>query len=423
MIDQLTDIARTYFTGRDSAYVFKRADNVKPAKIESINLYIHIPFCDNLCPYCPYFKIKYDPQKVSSYLEAMLSEIDQYSKLFGKIDISSIYIGGGTPTLLIDELGIIFKSLNEKFNIKGDICIETNPNDVTEELVEKMKKNNITLVSVGTQSFLSAHLQFIGRNYSPSVIDDALIKLNNANFKSINIDLLFALPRQSENDVFHDLQKAIDSGVNQITTYPLFTFPYTSIGRYLKLKKVKMPNLTIRRKQYYLIHKFLTTKGFNRVSVWGFKKGDVPRYSSVTRDNYIGLGAGAGSHLPDGFYLNTFSVEEYTKRCLSNKFPVALHMKFTEEMQKYFWLYWRLYDTYISKDDIRDRFGVNDKKLNKLLSMFRMLRLCDEGNAGYELTARGAFWIHLAQNFFSLHYIDKVWSAAMREAYPSEIVL
>jgi hypothetical protein len=98
-------------------------------------------------------------------------------------------------------------------------------------------------------------------------------------------------------------------------------------------------------------------------------------------------------------------------------------MKFTEEMQKYFWLYWRLYDTHIAKDDIRGKFGANDKKLNKLLSMFRTLKLCDERDAEYELTMRGAFWIHLAQNFFSLHYIDKVWSAAMKEAYPSEIAL
>jgi len=423
MLAGFTDNVRTYFTGRDSAYVFKRADSIKQTKVESINLYIHIPFCNNLCPYCPYFKVKYDPRKIPAYVDAMLKEIDMYHKLFGKIDISSIYIGGGTPTLLIDELNVIFKSLGEKFSIKGDICIETNPDDVTAKLVSKLKKNNITLVSVGAQSFLGKHLQFIGRNYSPSVIYSAMTELIKANFKSINIDLLFALPKQSEEDVIYDLEKAIDSGVNQVTTYPLFTFPYTSVGRYLKLKHVKMPNLATRHKQYYRIYKLLTNKGFNRVSVWGFKKGDVPRYSSVTRDNYIGLGAGAGSHLPDGFYLNTFSVEEYAKRCLSNKFPVALYMNFTENVQKYFWLYWRFYDTYIPKDELQNRFGSSDEKLNRLLFIFRKLKLLHENDANYELTMRGSFWIHLLQNLFSLRYIDKVWSVAMKEAYPSEIIL
>jgi oxygen-independent coproporphyrinogen-3 oxidase len=360
---------------------------------------------------------------VPAYVDAMLKEIDMYHKLFGKIDISSIYIGGGTPTLLIDELGSICRSLGENFSVKGDVCIETNPEDITPELIEKLKDNNVTLVSVGAQSFLGKHLQFIGRNYPPSVVDRAMQQLLKSNFRSVNIDLLFALPGQTEKDVIYDLEKAIDSGVNQVTAYPLFTFPYTSVGRYLKLKNVKMPNLAVRHRQYHRIYKFLTSKGFNRVSVWGFKKGDAPRYSSVTRDNYIGLGAGAGSHLPDGFYLNTFSVEEYTKKCLSDKFPVALHMNFTENMQKYFWLYWRFYDTYICKDELHKKFGFEDEKINRLFSVFKSLNLIRENEMNYELTMSGSFWIHLLQNFFSLRYINKVWSVAIKEAYPSEISL
>lgn len=423
MINYITRNIRTYLTGKDSRYVFKRTDSVKHNKIESINLYIHIPFCNNLCPYCPYFKIKYDLQKVSTYLKALLNEIEMYYDLYGKINISSIYIGGGTPTLLIDELGIIFKHIRTKFNLIGDICIEVNPDDITRELVSKLKHNNIKLVSIGAQSFLDRHLDLIGRKYRTTAVNTALEHLVDAGFESVNIDLLFALPKQSIADVRHDLDEAIESGVNQITTYPLFTFPYTSIGRYLRLKKVKMPNLLKRHKQYYFIHNYLLDKGFNRVSVWGFKKGNAPRYSSVTRDQYIGLGAGAGSHLPDGFYLNTFSVEEYIKKCMSNRFPVALYMNFTENMNKYFWLYWRFYDTYISKDELRSKFGSSDEKLNKLFALFRRLKLLQENGTQYELTMRGSFWIHLMQNFFSLRYIDKVWSISMKEAYPSQIAL
>ncbi len=423
MVDYITRNIRTYFTGNNSDYTFRKIDRVKPTKIDSINLYIHIPFCNNLCPYCPYFKVKYDSQKVPVYLKAILNEIGIYRNLFGKVNISSIYIGGGTPTLLIDELGIIFKHIHAKFNVAGDICIEVNPYDITEELISKLKDNNIKLVSVGAQSFLNKHLNFIGRKYRSSVVNDALGQLVKGGFESINIDLLFALPNQSLRDVTYDLEKAIESGVNQITTYPLFTFPYTSIGRYLKLKKVKMPNLLKRHRQYYLIHEYLSDKGFSRVSVWGFKKGNVPRYSSVTRDQYIGLGAGAGSHLPDGFYLNTFSVEEYIKKCMSNNFPVALYMNFTKNMQKYFWLYWRFYDTYIYKDELHSKFGLSDEKLNKLFAAFRRLKLLQENDTQYELTIRGSFWIHLFQNYFSLRYINKVWGIAMKKAYPQEISL
>ena len=184
-----------------------------------------------------------------------------------------------------------------------------------------------------------------------------------------------------------------------------------------------MPNVAVRRRQYYHIYKFLTDRGFNRVSVWGFKKGETPRYSSVTRDHYIGLGAGAGSHLPDGFYLNTFSVEEYTKKCLSGKFPVALYMKFTEEMQKYFWLYWRFYDTSIPKEGLSARFGSDDVKVKRLFSVMKNLNLMRENGSNYELTMSGSFWMHLLQNHFSLRYINKVWSVAMTDPYPQEILL
>ena len=184
-----------------------------------------------------------------------------------------------------------------------------------------------------------------------------------------------------------------------------------------------MPNGFQRRKLYYHIHEYLTNRGFERVSVWGFKRADRPRYSSVTRDGYLGLGAGAGSHLPDGFYLNTFSVEEYVKRCKCSQLPVALHMAFNSAMQNYFWLYWRLYDTYIPKEELFSIFGRSDRKLYRLIEWFKWLRLLDEHNDSFTLTRSGAFWVHLLQNYFSLRYIDKIWGTAMKEAFPAEITL
>lgn len=423
MINCITRNIRTYFTGKESIYRFQNADRINQAILKSVNLYIHIPFCNNLCPYCPYFKVKYDSQEVPAYLEAILTEIKTYRKYFGKIEVSSIYIGGGTPTLLIDELKIILESIKRKFSSTGDICLEVNPKDVRPEIISKLKAMGVSLVSVGVQSFINMHLNFIGRKYKPQAVDNSLNQLVSHGFKSVNVDLLFALPKQNIDDIKYDLDKAIDSGVNQITTYPLFTFPYTAIGKYLKLKKVKMPNLLKRHKQYYFIHRYLSEKGFNRVSVWGFKKGSIPRYSSVTRDKYIGLGAGAGSHLPDGFYLNTFSLEEYIKKCALNQFPLALYMKFTENMQRYFWLYWRFYDTFISKEEFYSRFGDDDVRLKRLFSLLSWLNMIKENAAYYELTIKGAFWVHLLQNFFSLRYIDKIWAAAMKEACPCEVAL
>lgn len=416
-----TRVLRRYLLGSDYQFVFQAIDAVEFPTIDKTGLYIHIPFCKNTCPYCPYNKVTYDKSLVEPYLEAMLIEIERYHAHLGGIEISSIYIGGGTPTNLIDELGVILRSIRDRFVVTGDICIETNPSDTSEETVRKLVDYGVGLVSLGVQSFDDRYLQLIGRNYTAEVLHPTIESLMSSGFKSVNLDLMFALPGQSVEEVVSDLRKAITSGVNQVTLYPLFTFPYSAAGRYLKLKRVKMPNIFTRRRMYRAIHDFCLENGFQRVSVWGFKRGDAPIYSSVTRDNYVGLGAGAGSYIPGAFYFNTFSVEEYIKTCLNDRLPVAFKMDFTESMAQYYWLYWRIYGTYIPKKRLFEIFGDKDKRIRPLLWLAGLFGLHEEDAEQICLTERGAFWLHLMQNYFALNYIDKMWSIAMKEAWPQEI--
>lgn len=417
----ITRAIRRYLVGSRQEFIFKPIDDIKFPRIDKIDLYIHIPFCKNNCPYCPYNKIKYDKSLVGPYLKAILIEIEQYYNRLGRIDVSSIYIGGGTPTNLVDELGVILGRIRDRFIITGNICIETTPSDLNKETVSKLVSYGINLVSLGVQSFNNEYLQLIGRNYKASILYPVIALLLSSNFKSINIDLMFALPGQTVKEVILDLKKAINSGVNQVTLYPLFTFPYSTVGKYLNLKRVKMPNIITRKSMYYAIHDFCINNGFKRVSVWGFIRNDVPRYSSVTRDNYIGFGAGAGSHISKTFYLNTFSVKEYIKNCFNEKLPVALKMDFTDSMTRYYWLYWRFYDTYIPKGQLFELFGKNDKNIKLLLWLINILKLGEEDTENIFLSKRGAFWLHLIQNYFVLNYIDKIWSVAMKKPWPDEI--
>jgi oxygen-independent coproporphyrinogen-3 oxidase len=180
----------------------------------------------------------------------------------------------------------------------------------------------VGLVSLGVQSFHAGRLAAIGRRYQPAVAERALALLAGSGFDSVNADIMFALPGQTPEDVIADLARAAELGADQLTTYPLFTFPYTTVGEYLRLRAVRMPGLDARRRQYRAISEWCAANGFERVSVWGFKRGDAPRYSSVTRDGYIGIGPGAGSHLPDGFTLNTFDLAAWIKALESG--PPAL---------------------------------------------------------------------------------------------------
>ena len=182
-----------------------------------------------------------------------------------------------------------------------------------------------------------------------------------------------------------------------------------------------MPGIRIRRSMYRTIHTMCSDNDFNRVSVWGFKRSSAPRYSSVTRDNYIGLGAGAGSNIPGTYYMNTFSVSDYMELCSKDKFPTALKMEFSREMTAFHWFYWRLYDTRIPQEGIKGYSGKTGRKMRQMIFAMKALNMCTENDAEILLNERGAFWLHLMQNYFSLNYINKVWTVAQRIPFPKEI--
>jgi oxygen-independent coproporphyrinogen-3 oxidase len=421
IIDFTTKIIRKFFVGNRQKFVFTNRENIEFSSLKKIDLYIHIPFCKNICPYCPYNRIAYDKNLVTPYVEAILNEINQYYLKFGKIEISSIYIGGGTPTNLIDELEIIIGNLRGKFFVSGNICIETSPSDLTIEILRKLKSIKFDLISIGVQSFDDKYLKILGRNYNSQQAEDAVKFALSENFKSVNVDLMFVLPNQDNKNILFDLEKAMKLGVDQITTYPLFTFPYTSVGRHLRINRIRMPNIFKRRYMYKKIHDFCIRNGYKQVSVWGFKKGYAPRYSSVTRDNYIGIGAGACSKLPDIFYFNTFSVNDYINTTLSGKLPIAMVMDMNSQLKKYYWLYWRFYDTKIYKNDLEKIFGDKDVKIKFILSILKLTGLSKEKGNAIEFTERGAFYVHLLQNYFILSYINKVWTVAMKGTGPEKI--
>jgi len=324
-----TRAIRRYLVGPAQRWVFEPPpQGWTPPRVERTSLYLHVPFCRNCCPYCPYTRVPYDETLVEPYTRAALAEVDWWAHTIGPAEITSIYIGGGTPTLALVSVAKVLARVRERFRLTGDICIETNPADVDDETVRQLHKVGVALVSLGVQSFHPKNLAILGRRYEPPVAEHALALLAESGFASVNADIMFALPGQTAGDVTADLARAAQLGANQLTTYPLFTFPYTSVGEYLRLTAVRMPNLRVRRAHYRAIAGWCAEHGFERVSVWGFRRGAVARYSSVTRDGYIGVGPGAGSHLPDGFVLNTFDLDSWIHATCEGRTAIALRMPF-----------------------------------------------------------------------------------------------
>jgi oxygen-independent coproporphyrinogen-3 oxidase len=405
--------------GSDQRWIFEPPPQAwTPTHIERTSLYLHVPFCHNFCPYCPYTKVPYDEKLVEPYTRAALAEVDWWADAVGPAEITSIYIGGGTPTLVLDSVASVLARVRERFHLTGDICIETNPSDVDKKTLQQLHDTGVTLVSLGVESFQPKNLAMLGRGYKPSVAEHALELLAESGFASVNVDLIFAIPGQTTRDAINDLTRAAELGANQITTYPLFTFPYTSVGEYLRLTAVRMPDLRVRRAQYRAIGGWCATHGFERVSVWGFKRGAVPRYSSVTRDGYIGVGPGAGSHLTDGFVLNTFDLNSWIRATSEERSAIALRMPFTGQMSGWWWLYWRFYDTRIPLDDLDAALGKDAPKARWWLRAAEQAGLAVRNGRYLELSEPGAFWLHLAQNHLALNYVNQLWTKARQEPWP-----
>lgn len=419
-----TRALRRHLVGPAQPWVFRPPPpRYLPQRVARTSLYLHVPFCRSACPYCPYTKVTYDPGLVPGWRAAALAEAEWWAAAVGPTEVGSIYIGGGTPTLALDAVGAVLERLRSLFRLTGDVCVETSPADVDAGLVPRLHAAGVTMVSLGVQSFSARHLRTLGRQYSPAVAEQALDRLARGGFAAVNADVMFALPGQTAADVVADLRHAAALGAGQVTTYPLFTFPYTAVGRYLDLRGVRLPDLRTRRAHYRAISRWAAAEGFERVSVWGFRRGAAPRYSSVTRDGYIGIGPGAGSHLPDGFVLDTFDLDTWRERCLAGRGALALRLPFAAQMAGWWWLYWRVYDTRIPEHGLDAMLGPDAAKARRWLRALEAAALARRRDDVWELTDEGAFWLHLTQNHLALAYVDRLWTAGRREPWPTAVPL
>jgi len=393
-----------------------------PPALERTSLYVHVPFCSHACPYCPYTKVPYDERLVGRYERAALAEVDRWSAV-SRAEVTSVYIGGGTPTLALESVARIVERVRRRFRVTGDVCVETNPADVDASLAGRLREAGVALVSLGVESFRERHLATLGRDYTPTTAEQALRRLVAGGFAAVNADLMIALPGQTAAEVIADLDRAADLGVDQVTVYPLFTFPYTAVGEYRRLAGVGMPRLGERLGHYRAVTAWAERRGFERVSVWSFRRGVAPRYSSVTRDGYLGVGPGAGSQLPDGFVLNTFDLSAWEAALEGGRSPIALRMPFSDEMDGWWWLYWRFYDTRIPLADLDRRLGGDAAKARRWLRMIEACGLARRRDGALVLTDAGSFWLHLAQNHFALAYVDALWTAGREQPWPGTIAL
>lgn len=271
-------------------------------------VYVHIPFCNNICSYCDFCKMYYNFELVDRYLEALDKEIKEK---YQSNNIRTLYIGGGTPSSLtleqIDKLFLILKQI--KVNSDAEITFEVNVNDITEELLQKLKDNKVNRISIGIETINDKFLKLLNRNHTKQDVISK-IDLSKKYFNNINVDFMYAFPNQTLDDLILDLEFFKTLDVNHISIYSLILEKNTK----LYIDNVSPLNEEVESRMYYYIINYLKDLGYIHYEVSNFaKKGYQSNHNLIYWNNqkYYGFGLGASGFINNIRYTNTRSINHY----------------------------------------------------------------------------------------------------------------
>lgn len=271
-------------------------------------VYVHIPFCNNICSYCDFCKMYYNFELVDKYLDALDKEI---KGKYQNNNIRTLYIGGGTPSSLtleqIDKLFLILKQI--KVNSDAEITFEVNVNDITEELLQKLKDNKVNRISIGIETINYKFLKLLNRSHTKQDVINK-IDLSKKYFDNINVDFMYAFPNQTLDDLILDLEFFKTLDVNHISIYSLILEKNTK----LYIDNVSPLNEEVESRMYYYIINYLKDLGYIHYEVSNFaKKGYQSNHNLIYWNNqkYYGFGLGASGFINNIRYTNTRSINHY----------------------------------------------------------------------------------------------------------------
>lgn len=273
------------------------------------SVYIHIPFCRQICSYCDFPKFFYFDKWIKPYLRALEKEIQATYK--GE-EIATIYIGGGTPSLLKEEDLETLLSLTNLFKKKKDVefTVEANAEDLSLKKIELFSTYGVNRVSIGVQTFHKRLGDILERHTSYEMVEQGMKRLHQKNIFNINVDLIYAIPTETLQDVKEDLLKVLTLPITHISTYSLILEEHTK----LYLKKIPLVGEELDVKMYQTIQSILKGFGFIQYEISNFSKPNFfSKHNLVYWNNeeYYGFGLGASSYIDGVRKTNTRSLTAY----------------------------------------------------------------------------------------------------------------
>lgn len=280
---------------------------------KELGVYIHIPFCAKKCIYCDFISFENKLNLQSQYVEKLLEEINNEKELFKNYKITTIYIGGGTPSIIDEDLiGKILSVIDRESN--AEITIELNPGTVTKQKLKKYKDFGINRLSIGLQSTKNEILKQIGRIHTYEKFLESYKYAKEVGYDNINIDLMIGIPNQSIQDIKDSINKIASLKPSHISVYSLIIEPNTPIENMINKNLLELPSDEYERMQYAYVKNLLELRGYKHYEISNFAingKYSKHNINCWEQKEYIGFGVSAHSYINKKRFSNTESLEQY----------------------------------------------------------------------------------------------------------------
>lgn len=356
--------------------------------------YVHIPFCTQICYYCDFSKVFIKNQPVDAYLQALIREFRSYDIT----ELRTLYIGGGTPTSISAvQLDYLLTELSRDLNLNTleEFTIEANPGDLTVDKIEVLQKSAVNRVSLGVQTFNDKHLKRIGRSHNEAQIYSTIDALKTAGFQNISIDLIYALPGQTMDDVRSNVAKTLSLNIPHLSLYSLILEHHTVFMNKMRRGKLHLPTEDLEAEMFEYIISEMERNGFEHYEISNFTKpGFESRHNLMYWDNveYYGVGAGASGYLDGIRYRNRGPIQHYLKGVSEGNARLSEEvLSKNEMMEEELFLGLRKKEG-VSIGKFEQKFGTSfEKRYGQIVQELQSDGLLKENNGFIQMTKKGLF--------------------------------
>ncbi len=362
-------------------------------------LYIHIPFCEQLCPYCSFNRVRFEESLCREYFSALRHELLLYKER--SYDFGGVYVGGGTPTVLMDELEETLETAKDYFSI-DEISVETNPNHLTSDRIEVLQRAGVNRLSVGIQSFDDTLLRAMGRfeKYGSGSTNVERLQATAGYFDTLNADMIFNFPIQTDETLDRDLTLLLESGVDQVTYYPLMVSDLTKsvVERTLGIVDYRKEQRMYQR----IVERLLPDYRFSSAWCFSRKESMIDEYI-VDYDEYAGVGSGSIGYMNGICYANTFNIQEYIDRLKGNEIPLMASREFSLRDRIRYDFIMKLFGLKLPIEPVQEQYGAHFiRYLWWDIAAFMMAGGLRYRRGTFHLTNRGRYyWVIMMREFFT----------------------